>query len=399
MADSYDLTFVWPHTEPNDVVVTGTFDDWSSSLHLARTDSGFEGKVSVPWGSKVVYKFRLDGDWIVLEDQPTEIDPIGNVNNMTYAPEKPVTAHAIKAARSGSTIIVDKDKAVPAYTVPTPASIAASLSQNGDAGAGTVISEPEPMFLDPVLEDPEKHSPEEPATVAPDVPLVIEPVVDKSLDTTASPDVQSKAAEGAISTHTPAVEGTVDSAAEPEPKPEVKEEVTTPLPEPKELATNAAAAASVPLPETPAAVPTDAPAVPPKPSTPPPVPADSEKPAESAPPTPAKTNGTITPAPSAPTTPKKTAFPSHGEDEGGSSPSSVRSRLGSVRKKRLSIIDKIKSVFHHDHHEHHDNENGEEHKEADKEKEKDKKKEGRGTIRRTSLFKSHSASNNGNDAK
>ena len=126
---------------------------WSSSLHLSRTDTGFEGKVSVPWGSKVVYKFRLDGDWIVLEYQPTEIDPIGNVNNLTYAPEKPVTAHAIKAARSGSTIIVDKDKAVPAYTVPTPASIAASLSQSGDAGAGNVTSEPEPMSLDPVQEE------------------------------------------------------------------------------------------------------------------------------------------------------------------------------------------------------------------------------------------------------
>ncbi len=108
----------------------------------------------------------------------------------------------------------------------------------------------------------------------------------------------------------------------PEPKPEVKELAAT------------EAAASVPLPPTPAAVLTDAPTVPPKsPSTPPPVPAESEKPSESAPATPTKTNGIATVAASAPSTPKKTAFPSDGGDEGSSSPSSVRSRLGSVRKK------------------------------------------------------------------
>ena len=124
---------------------------WNSSVHLKRTDQGFEGKVAVPWGSKVIYKLRLDGEWIVLEDQPTEVDPIGNVNNLVYAPEKPVSAPGLKASRSEVSITGNKDKAVAAYTVPTPASIAVSLSPpslNGDTN-----DEPEPIFLDPVQEE------------------------------------------------------------------------------------------------------------------------------------------------------------------------------------------------------------------------------------------------------
>lgn len=63
---------------------------WNSSVHLKRTSSGFEGSVQVPWATKVLYKFRVDGYWTPHEDQPTEYDEHGNVNNVTYTPDKPV---------------------------------------------------------------------------------------------------------------------------------------------------------------------------------------------------------------------------------------------------------------------------------------------------------------------
>ncbi|KAF8901632.1 immunoglobulin E-set, partial [Gymnopilus junonius] len=78
-----------PHTEPNSVIVTGTFDDWSASTPLTRTQSGFEGTTKIPWGQKIKYKFVVDGRWVTHEDQPTETDPGGFVNNVFTAPTKP----------------------------------------------------------------------------------------------------------------------------------------------------------------------------------------------------------------------------------------------------------------------------------------------------------------------
>ncbi|KAF9224317.1 hypothetical protein BS17DRAFT_646360, partial [Gyrodon lividus] len=78
-----------PHTTPTDVIVTGTFDKWSSSIHLAKGDVGFSGTVKVPWAEKVTYKFIVDGYWLCRDDQPQEDDGHGNINNFLQVPEKP----------------------------------------------------------------------------------------------------------------------------------------------------------------------------------------------------------------------------------------------------------------------------------------------------------------------
>ncbi|KAK2858550.1 hypothetical protein FQN49_004621 [Arthroderma sp. PD_2] len=56
------FTFRWPH-EANEVVVTGTFDGWSKSVELDRTDAGFEKEVQLKDGDRVLYKFIVDGTW------------------------------------------------------------------------------------------------------------------------------------------------------------------------------------------------------------------------------------------------------------------------------------------------------------------------------------------------
>ncbi len=108
-----------PHTEPNDVIVTGSFDN-VRIIHVGTlckfTDDEVHSGARLFTLLEAILDLRAKSlslgaprsstnsasmeTGLVLEDQPTEIDPIGNVNNLAYAPEKPVTAHAIKAARS-----------------------------------------------------------------------------------------------------------------------------------------------------------------------------------------------------------------------------------------------------------------------------------------------------------
>ncbi|KAI0698885.1 carbohydrate-binding module family 48 protein, partial [Cytidiella melzeri] len=78
-----------PHTDANSVIVTGEFDAWTGSHRLTRTANGFEGTVQVPWGRKIAYKYIVDGRWTTTDDQSTELDTIGNLNNIFHAPARP----------------------------------------------------------------------------------------------------------------------------------------------------------------------------------------------------------------------------------------------------------------------------------------------------------------------
>lgn len=86
--DLHQVILRWPHTDANEVIVTGTFDQWSSSLRLSRKPDGFEAPVFIPWKDKIAYKFIVDGRWMTNDTEPTEIDH-GFVNNVYTAPSKP----------------------------------------------------------------------------------------------------------------------------------------------------------------------------------------------------------------------------------------------------------------------------------------------------------------------
>ncbi|KAL2364438.1 hypothetical protein RJZ56_002586 [Blastomyces dermatitidis] len=50
-------TFKWSDPTPNEVYVTGTFDNWARSVKLDRTEDGFRKDVAVPIvGGKLLYK-------------------------------------------------------------------------------------------------------------------------------------------------------------------------------------------------------------------------------------------------------------------------------------------------------------------------------------------------------
>ncbi|KAG8994894.1 hypothetical protein FRB94_009609 [Tulasnella sp. JGI-2019a] len=88
MAPMYEAEFIW--TEPaGSVILTGTFDNWSQSIRLAKGEAGFIGKVQIPYGQKTDYKFVVDGRWTVNYNFPTEWDQAGNMNNYIMAPAEP----------------------------------------------------------------------------------------------------------------------------------------------------------------------------------------------------------------------------------------------------------------------------------------------------------------------
>ncbi|KAI0773827.1 hypothetical protein C8Q74DRAFT_1199823 [Fomes fomentarius] len=106
MSEFYKATFRWPHPDASDVIVTGSFDGWSCSHHLTKTPTGsFEGTVDISWSDKVSYKYIVDGRWTTTDDQPTELDPVGNLNNVFRAPARPEPEPTRAPASAPKTVI------------------------------------------------------------------------------------------------------------------------------------------------------------------------------------------------------------------------------------------------------------------------------------------------------
>ncbi|KAK5780931.1 hypothetical protein RI543_001318 [Arxiozyma heterogenica] len=86
MPHTTNFTFTWP-AGPNDVIVTGTFDDWKGSIPLVKLSSGsFE--ISVPFteppedeDDTIYFKFIVDGDWTVSDEYAKTSDGCGFENN------------------------------------------------------------------------------------------------------------------------------------------------------------------------------------------------------------------------------------------------------------------------------------------------------------------------------
>lgn len=116
----HEAEFSWPYGDASDVILTGSFDHWSCTMHLPKSTSGFVGNVRVPWNEKVPYKFIVDGKWVTRGDRPTELDGAGNLNNVLIAPSKPtpITEHPSTTAPKGPT-----DSMTSATTFPEESSL------------------------------------------------------------------------------------------------------------------------------------------------------------------------------------------------------------------------------------------------------------------------------------
>lgn len=75
---------------PQEVILTGTFDNWSKSLPLVKTaDGSFELTVPLPvtHEPKIFYKYVVDGEWSVSPTQKIAKDDSGIENNVLYTDE------------------------------------------------------------------------------------------------------------------------------------------------------------------------------------------------------------------------------------------------------------------------------------------------------------------------
>jgi hypothetical protein len=187
MSELHEVVFRWPYNA-NEVIVTGTFDQWASSIRLNKGPTGFTTTVRVHWAEKVLYKFIVDGKWTTIDQAPTEVDWRGNVNNVYNAPTKPqdVTplyerpaAKVPKIAPVPAPVPVEEKKEVP---TPTP--------QPTKLGSVEVPAKPkeEPVKDETPVVDKKEPSPPVDEKVTPSVPEVapipIVPVNDtKPVDT------------------------------------------------------------------------------------------------------------------------------------------------------------------------------------------------------------------------
>ncbi|GAA6033575.1 hypothetical protein JCM8097_001462 [Rhodosporidiobolus ruineniae] len=80
------VTLEW-QGEAQSVIFTGSFDSWSSSLPLTRSNGGnWTATRQSEFGEKVVYKFVVDGQWRTSSTAPIEWDASGNENNVCQVP-------------------------------------------------------------------------------------------------------------------------------------------------------------------------------------------------------------------------------------------------------------------------------------------------------------------------
>jgi hypothetical protein len=99
---SGNYVFKWPKG-PEDVIVTGEFDNWKQTLPLVKqADGSFE--LSVPFTltqEKLLYKYVVDGEWLVSKTHNITNDEAGNENNYISKNELVASSTSAKIPEAG----------------------------------------------------------------------------------------------------------------------------------------------------------------------------------------------------------------------------------------------------------------------------------------------------------
>ncbi|KAG8948826.1 hypothetical protein FRC04_009291 [Tulasnella sp. 424] len=229
---TYDAEFYW-FGPANEVVLTGSFDNWSKSVHMEKTPAGFSGKVKLPYGQKVDYKYVVDGQWQVNPDFPTTYDWQGNINNYIVTPNEP----ELKSLPTPPPDLIIKTPASPANDEPVtpinlPAPVAAAVtpmevpqsavSPHADLELDPVVSR---IIVESILEAEAKETPkEEKAEEIVQAAAVDEPKVEEIVQAAAvdEPKVEEAAAVDEPKVEAPKpVEPEAEESKEAEPVPTI----------------------------------------------------------------------------------------------------------------------------------------------------------------------------------
>ncbi|WWC88136.1 uncharacterized protein L201_003040 [Kwoniella dendrophila CBS 6074] len=119
--DKHHATFSWG-AGAQTVNIAGNFNNWSADATPLekQADGSFTAQVPLPWGEKQAFKYVVDGEWKVREDEAKEWDAAGNMNNVYTAPPPPVsTSHEPAHHQSHAPSAAAVSQAAP---TPAPAS-------------------------------------------------------------------------------------------------------------------------------------------------------------------------------------------------------------------------------------------------------------------------------------
>lgn len=171
----YTHTFTWPPTPSHSVTVTGTFDSWSGDRHhLHRGENGYwQGTVDIPYGERVAYKYVVDGNWLIREDEAKEWDAAGNMNNIFTPPSAP---SASSAQPSASSHVEDRQHT------------SAAAAAGAGAGLGVAAVATHEPTAQPQAERQVTHSAGEPTLIAKGDTGDVAPVTGTTVNPTSTSD-------------------------------------------------------------------------------------------------------------------------------------------------------------------------------------------------------------------
>ena len=84
----FDYQFEWRNSPAEKVFVTGNFDNWKMVNELEKQPDGtFKKIIKLPTNEqRILFKFVVDGNWVIDNTIPIEDDGMGNQNNYIDIP-------------------------------------------------------------------------------------------------------------------------------------------------------------------------------------------------------------------------------------------------------------------------------------------------------------------------
>lgn len=223
-----DYTFEWP-SGPEDVVVTGEFDEWKGTMPLLKTSSGdFEltFPVKIPANKeKVFFKFIVDGNWVTSDAYGKDFDENGIENNYISRTEASALSEKPLGTRipeAGGLVVPTSSFSADEEAIPEPGAFPRTVvDRKGDEGVNA--AEPQPKAvpsipvptsvakgMESVTGKPEKT--EEPKKTEPTSASIPEPT-----STTSAAKPEPEASPKAVKTTQAEELTTAGAPAKPEP--------------------------------------------------------------------------------------------------------------------------------------------------------------------------------------
>lgn len=132
---------------PKEVIVTGTFDNWGKTLPLVKqVDGSYELTVPLLANETILYKYVVDGEWLVNQSQHVTRDGSGIENNSLEANDLVAASSTqSKIPEAGGLSVADQATATAAATAATDGSQSSDLKTTvmpSTEGQQTTLGEP-----------------------------------------------------------------------------------------------------------------------------------------------------------------------------------------------------------------------------------------------------------------